>query len=58
MLPDGAIFCGECGRSVTVSANRRPVPAAPLDETLADSEIADMSRTRSRLSQLRQIGPD
>lgn len=33
MLPDGAIFCGECGRSVTVSANRRPVPAAPLDET-------------------------
>jgi len=33
------------------------VSAAPLDETLADSEIADMSRTRSRLSQLRQIGP-
>ena len=34
------------------------VSAAPLDETLADSDIADMSRTRSRLSQLRQIGPD
>lgn len=34
------------------------VSAAPLDETLADSDIADMSRTRSRLSQLRQLGPD
>lgn len=34
------------------------VSAAPLDETLADSDIADMSRTRSRLSQLQQIGPD
>ena len=33
------------------------VSAAPLDDTLADSDIADMSRTRSRLSQLRQIGP-
>ncbi|KTT39422.1 ATPase [Pseudomonas oryzihabitans] len=34
------------------------VSAAPLDEILADSDIADMSRTRSRLLQLRQIGPD
>ncbi|RUQ05661.1 zinc ribbon domain-containing protein, partial [Curtobacterium sp. HSID17257] len=33
MLPDGAIFCGECGRSVNVSANRRPAPAAPADDT-------------------------
>ncbi|WP_153001803.1 zinc-ribbon domain-containing protein [Curtobacterium oceanosedimentum] len=33
MLPDGAIFCGECGRSVNVSANRRPAPAAPVDDT-------------------------
>lgn len=33
MLPDGAIFCGECGRSVNVSASRRPAPAAPVDET-------------------------
>ncbi len=32
MLPDGAIFCGECGRSVNVSANRRPAPAAPVDQ--------------------------
>ncbi|MDM7890369.1 zinc-ribbon domain-containing protein [Curtobacterium caseinilyticum] len=32
-LPDGAIFCGECGRSVNVSANRRPAPPAPLDDT-------------------------
>jgi len=32
-LPDGAIFCGECGRAVTASASRRAAPvetAAPV----------------------------
>lgn len=33
MLPEGAIFCGECGRSVNVAANRRPAPAARNDQT-------------------------
>jgi hypothetical protein len=30
-LPDGAIFCGECGRAVTTSAARRTAPVEPVD---------------------------
>ncbi|PYY47631.1 hypothetical protein DEI84_10740 [Curtobacterium sp. MCBD17_023] len=30
-LPDGAIFCGECGRAVTTSAARRTAPAEAVD---------------------------
>jgi hypothetical protein len=30
-LPDGAIFCGECGRAVTTSAARRTAPVEPAD---------------------------
>lgn len=30
-LPDGAIFCGECGRAVTTSAARRTAPVEPTD---------------------------
>ncbi|WP_443027288.1 zinc-ribbon domain-containing protein [Sphingomonas sp. LR61] len=29
MLPEGAIFCGECGRAVTAGASRRPVAPTP-----------------------------
>lgn len=32
MLPDGAIFCGECGRAVTVAASRRPVAPTPIEQ--------------------------
>jgi hypothetical protein len=32
MLPDGAIFCGECGRAVTAAASRRPVAQPPVDQ--------------------------
>jgi hypothetical protein len=32
MLPDGAIFCGECGRAVTAAANRRPVAPTPVEQ--------------------------
>ncbi|ROP60684.1 FHA domain-containing protein [Curtobacterium sp. PhB115] len=32
MLPDGAIFCGECGRAVTAAASRRPVTQAPVEQ--------------------------
>ncbi|MBF4614542.1 hypothetical protein ITJ56_08175 [Curtobacterium sp. VKM Ac-1376] len=32
MLPDGAIFCGECGRAVTAAANRRPVAQPPVEQ--------------------------
>ncbi len=31
-LPDGAIFCGECGRAVTATANRRPAATAPVEQ--------------------------
>ena len=31
-LPDGAIFCGECGRAVTAAANRRPVAPTPVEQ--------------------------
>ncbi|KTR08060.1 zinc ribbon domain-containing protein, partial [Curtobacterium luteum] len=31
-LPDGAIFCGECGRAVTASANRLPAATAPVEQ--------------------------
>ncbi|PZF14724.1 hypothetical protein DEJ25_03465 [Curtobacterium sp. MCPF17_011] len=30
-LPDGAIFCGECGRAVTTSAARRTAPVEAAD---------------------------
>ncbi|MEV7762285.1 zinc-ribbon domain-containing protein [Curtobacterium flaccumfaciens] len=32
MLPDGAIFCGECGRAVTAAASRRPVAPTPVEQ--------------------------
>ncbi|GAA1492471.1 zinc-ribbon domain-containing protein [Curtobacterium herbarum] len=32
-LPDGAIFCGECGRAVTTSAARRTAPVEAVDRT-------------------------
>lgn len=32
MLPDGAIFCGECGRAVTAGASRRPVAPTPVEQ--------------------------
>ncbi len=32
MLPEGAIFCGECGRAVTAGASRRPVAATPVEQ--------------------------
>ncbi|WP_111094222.1 zinc-ribbon domain-containing protein [Curtobacterium sp. MCPF17_021] len=32
MLPDGAIFCGECGRAVTAAASRRPVAQTPVEQ--------------------------
>ncbi|MBO9043377.1 FHA domain-containing protein [Curtobacterium flaccumfaciens pv. flaccumfaciens] len=32
MLPDGAIFCGECGRAVTAAASRRPVAPPPVEQ--------------------------
>lgn len=32
MLPDGAIFCGECGRAVTAAASRRPVAPPPAEQ--------------------------
>ncbi|MBT2503307.1 hypothetical protein J7E22_12255 [Curtobacterium sp. ISL-83] len=32
MLPDGAIFCGECGRAVTAAASRRPAAATPVEQ--------------------------
>ena len=31
-LPDGAIFCGECGRAVTASASRIPAASAPVEQ--------------------------
>ncbi|OII34608.1 hypothetical protein BIU98_01040 [Curtobacterium sp. MMLR14_010] len=31
MLPDGAIFCGECGRAVSAAASRRTVAPEPVD---------------------------
>ncbi|MFJ4297175.1 zinc-ribbon domain-containing protein [Curtobacterium sp. NPDC089689] len=31
-LPDGAIFCGECGRAVTASASRLPAATAPVEQ--------------------------
>jgi len=31
-LPDGAIFCGECGRAVTAAASRRPAAPAPAEQ--------------------------
>jgi len=31
-LPDGAIFCGECGRAVTAAASRRPVATPPVEQ--------------------------
>ncbi|KQS07725.1 hypothetical protein ASG04_10980 [Curtobacterium sp. Leaf183] len=31
VLPDGAIFCGECGRAVNTAANRRAVAPEPVD---------------------------
>ncbi len=31
-LPDGAIFCGECGRAVTAAASRRPVATTPIEQ--------------------------
>jgi len=32
-LPDGAIFCGECGRAVTTSAARRTAPFEAVDRS-------------------------
>lgn len=32
MLPDGAIFCGECGRAVTAAASRRPAAQPPVEQ--------------------------
>ncbi len=32
MLPEGAIFCGECGRAVTAGASRRPVAPTPVEQ--------------------------
>lgn len=32
MLPDGAIFCGECGRAVTAAASRRPAVPTPIEQ--------------------------
>ena len=32
-LPDGAIFCGECGRAVTTSAARRTAPVEATDRS-------------------------
>nr|WP_186377152.1 FHA domain-containing protein [Curtobacterium pusillum] len=32
MLPDGAIFCGECGRAVTAAAGRRPAAPTPVEQ--------------------------
>jgi len=32
MLPDGAIFCGECGRAVTAAASRRPAAQTPVEQ--------------------------
>jgi hypothetical protein len=31
VLPDGAIFCGECGRAVSAAAGRRTVAPEPVD---------------------------
>lgn len=31
VLPDGAIFCGECGRAVNTAANRRAAAPEPVD---------------------------
>jgi hypothetical protein len=31
VLPDGAIFCGECGRAVSAAASRRTVAPEPVD---------------------------
>ncbi|MFJ3382737.1 MULTISPECIES: hypothetical protein [unclassified Curtobacterium] len=31
MLPDGAIFCGECGRAVNTASSRRTVAPEPVD---------------------------
>ncbi|MBF4589630.1 hypothetical protein [Curtobacterium sp. VKM Ac-1395] len=31
MLPEGAIFCGECGRAVSAAASRRTVAPEPAD---------------------------
>lgn len=40
-LPDGAMFCGECGRSVTV----RSTVAAPLVEIMLDDEPVEVAAT-------------
>ncbi|MGN7189743.1 zinc-ribbon domain-containing protein [Curtobacterium sp. SAFR-003] len=47
MLPDGAIFCGECGRSVTVSANRRPAPVT-LDDHATPPPLQQPGRDGTR----------
>ncbi|WP_349814704.1 zinc ribbon domain-containing protein [Curtobacterium sp. MCJR17_043] len=48
-LPDGAIFCGECGRAVTTSAARRTAPAEAVDRgTPPPVAAARRPRTRGR----------